>query len=74
MKAWKFEEWGRKFEDRFIWEVGNGRNILFWEDNWVSSGVLKSRFLRLFSLSVSKKANLFDCGDWVNGVWVWNLI
>ena len=23
---------GRSFEDRFVWEVGNGKSIKFWED------------------------------------------
>ena len=37
-------------------------------------GDLKSRFPRLFSLSVVKDAKLFRCGDWVSNIWVWNLI
>jgi len=55
MKVWRSVEWGGKFEDCFNWEVGNGRDILFWTDNWVVLGVLKSKFLRLFSLSVLKE-------------------
>jgi len=46
---------------------------LFWEDGWVGSGVLKNRFLRLFSLFDNKEAKLNDCGVWVNNVWQWNL-
>jgi len=38
------EDWGRFFEDRFRWEVGNGKELFFWEDNWRGSGVRKSKF------------------------------
>ena len=68
----KFEEWGGMFKDCFNWEVGDGINILFWTDNWVGSGALKDRILRLYSLSVDKDEQLFNCGDWVDEVWVWN--
>jgi len=30
VKVWSSEEWGRKFEDCVNWEVGNGKDILFW--------------------------------------------
>jgi len=56
---------GRKFEDGCNWKVGKGTNILF----WVGSGVLKNRFLRLFSLFDNKEAKLSNCGVWVNNVW-----
>jgi len=65
---------GRTFGNRFKWVVGNGREVFFWKDNWVGFSDLKSRFPRLFSLSVVKDAKLFRCGDWVNNIWVWNLI
>jgi len=26
-------EWGGKLEDYYNWEVGKGRDILFWEDD-----------------------------------------
>jgi len=35
MKVWQSEEWGGKFEDCLIWEVGNGRDVQFWSNNWV---------------------------------------
>jgi len=73
MKVWSSEKWGRKFEDCVNWEVENGKDILFWSDNWVTSGDLKSRFPRLFSLSVLKEANIRECGSKANGVWEWNL-
>ena len=68
-KVWRFEAWGRKFEDRLNLEVENGREVMFWSDNWIDSEDLKSRFPRLFSLSVNKEANLCDCGIWGNGTW-----
>jgi len=72
-EIWKSEGWRGKFENRFKWEVGNGRDILFWEDNWLGSGALKSRYLRLFSLSVNKEVSLSDSRVYDNNVWVWRL-
>jgi len=40
MKVWSSEKWGRKFEDCVNWEVGNGKDILFWSDNWVFPKVI----------------------------------
>jgi len=37
------------------------------------TGVLKNRFLRLFSLFDNKETKLSDCGVCVNNVWQWNL-
>ena len=34
--------------------MGTGKEVLFWEDNWVERGALKTVFPRLYSLSVSK--------------------
>jgi len=59
---WKLEDWGRNFEDCFVWDVGNGKS----KDKWVGNEALKSIFSRLFSLSVSKEASLECCGTWVN--------
>jgi len=46
-EIWKSEEWGGKFEDCYNWEVGKGRDIMFWEDDWVGFGVLKNRVYRV---------------------------
>jgi len=68
MKVWSSEVWGRKFEDRVNWEVGNGKDVLFWSDNWVTTRDLRSRFPRLFSLSVLKETNICECGSRINGI------
>ena len=68
------EEWGRSFEDCLKWEVGNGKTISFWEDRWVGNVTLKSKFLRLYSLIVDKDISLNLCEDWINSVWLENLI
>ena len=66
---WKLEEWGRSFEDCFVWEIGNGQSLKLWEDKWVGNEALKSKFPRLFSLSDSKEASLDCCGTRVNNGW-----
>jgi len=30
-EVWALESWGRRFEDRFMWKIGNGKSISFWE-------------------------------------------
>jgi len=56
-------EWGRSFEKCDDWDVENGKNVLFWDDVWANNEDLKSRFPRLFSLSISKDANLDSFGE-----------
>jgi len=48
------EGWKDNFEDNYIWEVGNGREIRLWEDKWVGNTTLKVKFLRLFSAFYDK--------------------
>jgi len=64
------EEWGKNFEDAFKWKISDGREVSFWEDNWLSCGALKRVFSRLFSLNSSKAAKVVEHGVWTNGVWV----
>ena len=47
---------------------------MFREDIWVGNVALKGKYPRLFSLSINKESLLEDCGNWVNGVWKWNLV
>ena len=35
---------------------------------------LKSKFFRLFSFSVNIDVSLNLCEDWINSVWLWNLV
>jgi len=41
-------EWGRNFKGFLEWTIGNGNNILFWDDVWLGSEALKSGFPRFF--------------------------
>ena len=72
-EVWDSEGWGRNFEDRVEWKVGNGNDIYFWEDMWLGSDALKKVFPRLFSLCLVKDAKVVELGSWSAGVWVWHL-
>jgi len=63
---------GRSFKDHFVWEVGNGQSIKFWEDKWVDNEALKRKFPRLFRLVFLKKLCWIIVG--VNNGWKWNLV
>jgi len=72
-EVWASEGWGRSFEDGFKWKVGDGKDISFWEDNWLGCDALKRVFSRLFSISSTKEAMVAELGSWINGVWGWQL-
>jgi len=73
-EVWASEGWGRSFEDGFEWNVGNGKDISFWEDSWLSCGAMKGVFPRLFSICSAKDAKVAELGYWSNGVWVWQFV
>jgi len=45
----------RWFDDNIHRVVGDGRNTLFWYDNWVGEIPLRHKFPRLFDLAVNKE-------------------
>ena len=45
------DEW---FQKSVVWKVGDGGNVKFWEDAWVTNNNLKSLYPRLFSLSMDQ--------------------
>ena len=71
-EVWNLERWGQNFEEALDWKVGDGKEVLFWEDNWAGRRALKSVFPRLFSLSVSKASKVVELGNWNNNRWEWN--
>jgi len=73
-EVWFFEGWKGKFEDNFAWEVGNGRDIRFWEDKWVGNVILKDKFLRLFSICTNKDSRLWQGRERdYNLEWFWKI-
>jgi hypothetical protein len=40
--------------------VGDGLGTLFWRDLWLEGGTLKSRYNRLFDISINKMATVSD--------------
>ncbi|XP_068461575.1 uncharacterized protein [Phaseolus vulgaris] len=72
-EVWVSEGWGRSFKDDFKWKVGDGKDISFWDDRWLSSDALKRVFPRLFSICSAKDAKVAELGFWANGVWIWQL-
>jgi len=72
-KVWNLEECGNDFEDRGRWEVGDGKDIRFWEDKWVDNVPLMHKFPRLFSISLFTGRTLSQVGVWSNNNWSWEL-
>ena len=66
---------GNWFEDNIRWVVGDGRNTLFWYDNWIGDILLRMKFPRLFELAVDKVSSVRDMESrgWGvdGGAWEW---
>jgi hypothetical protein len=66
---------GRWFDDNIRRVIGNGRNTLFWTDNWLGGVPLKIQFSRLYELAVHKECSVEDMAraGWEEGGggWVW---
>ncbi|KAK1389926.1 hypothetical protein POM88_018104 [Heracleum sosnowskyi] len=47
----------------FRWIVKDGTSVLFWEDNWLESGVLYLSFARLYQLSKLKNTTAWEVDE-----------
>ena len=47
----------------FVFSIGDGRRVRFWEDRWCDDDTLSYSFPSLFELTASKE-------EWVAEVWV----
>jgi hypothetical protein len=59
--------------DVFVHSIDDGGDTSFWHYNWRIVGPLVVAFPRLFSISLQAEDNIKDIGNWVSGIWVWNL-
>ena len=61
----------QQVKDKFKWgatfSLGNGENILFWEDVWAGNIPLKLEFPKLYDYCYNKNCLVSDC--WVEGEW-----
>lgn len=56
---WKGFSWALAGVRPFYkWNLGNGRNILFWHDVWVGDVSLKTEFWNIFDLCQQQKATV----------------
>ncbi|XP_057449199.1 uncharacterized protein LOC130740564 [Lotus japonicus] len=70
-----FEEGGGQWiEGGLCRKIGEGNEVNFWHVNWLSSGILKEKFWRLFNLSVQQNYTVKEMGRWSNGSWIWELL
>ena len=53
-EVWSLEGWGRNFEEALIWKVGTGKEVLFWEDNWMGRRGLEDGFPEVVFLECDK--------------------
>ena len=62
-EVWAIKGWKGNFEDNCSWEVGDSREIRFWEDKWMENVKLKEKFPRLFSICSDKESLLWQVGE-----------
>ncbi|XP_071713177.1 uncharacterized protein [Rutidosis leptorrhynchoides] len=60
---------GINIETLFERRLGDGSNILFWEDDWVGNVRLKDMFSRLYRIETNVSASIKDRVILVNGNW-----
>lgn len=52
--------------------VGCGNLTRFWKQGWCGETPLKTRFRKLFHLSIQKNKSILEMGEWRNGSWSWS--
>lgn len=62
---------GKWFNESICRRIGNGKEVAFWNENWVDRGELSSLFPRLFTLSNQKDATISEMRIWEDGRWRW---
>ena len=72
--VWALDIWKDNFVANILWEVGNGREIRFWEDSWAGNVALKELFPRLHSTCTNKDSLLWQVREWSESLgWVWKI-
>ena len=55
---------------QFIWKLGRGDQILFWEDSWVGGGItLKEKFPEFYQISSKKLQTVASMGSFCETRW-----
>lgn len=61
------------FAGNINFSLGKGDSFLFWYSRWIRGPTLKFVFPILFNLSRKPIGQVCDMGNWIEGVWPWNL-
>ena len=65
-KEWPF------MKNKFVFSVGNGRRVRFWEDRWCGDEALSISFPSLYALATSKEVWVVEVWDTIGEVGGWN--
>ncbi|GKV31169.1 hypothetical protein SLEP1_g39893 [Rubroshorea leprosula] len=60
-------------KEGFKINIGEGKSVSFWWDNWRGEGCLANKFPRLYLLSTGKNNTCSEMRSRNNGAWEWNL-
>ncbi|GLT73738.1 hypothetical protein SLA2020_455760 [Shorea laevis] len=69
--GWRLDRLREMLVEGFRWEVGDGKRVSFWRENWVGSKLLRDVCPRLFELVVNKDGKIQEIGGWEGGRWRW---
>ena len=57
---------------QFLWKLGSGDQILFWEDSWVGDGtILRDKYPELYQISSQKLQTVASMGIFGETGWEW---
>ncbi|CAJ2647023.1 unnamed protein product [Trifolium pratense] len=71
---YRLERGGDWFRQVVTKRMGCGDTINFWKDIWVGEQTLQQLFPRLYGISVQQDKSVREVGNWVEGVWRWDLL
>jgi hypothetical protein len=50
----------------YMWKIGNGKRVRFWEDNWVGNSSLAIQYWKLYRVVNEKNMSVASLWDGVN--------
>lgn len=63
----------KEFRNQLYCKVGQGNQVRFWLDPWVTTLPLHQTFPRMFALAVGKDASVCEMGSRVGRAWSWRI-
>nr|KYP47044.1 hypothetical protein KK1_031349 [Cajanus cajan] len=71
LKACGADSEDKWFDNSKDWKMGEGKQTMFWLDEWTGQECLVVLYPRLFLISKQKHDTVHKMGQWEDDTWVW---